>query len=199
MSDSLVSSYKSELCFSGRIYREHPDGSAAANELRATWIVEAATSEDDGWVYADAGDTYSGMRPTPGRRRQLPHKLVPMKCWFGCYYWKGEYCYQIVMESGTELENHFAGYRLDVSRHGYVGLYSGGPLFLGEGPMWKLNNLNPLDLKAGSRVSSVAIISPSGAALNRLSDEGFPYLNNRDGEPARFTIVVDSVNAPGLF
>ena len=188
--------YKPELSFYATVHWEMHGSEPAFHGLSATFVDEAPTSLDNGWIYASVGDTYSGLKPVGLGLDWVAGRLVGLKFWFACYYFEDEtayrYRYKIIAYDDRQSSNPFQRYLLDVSRNGYLAVYK--PSNLGrsadEAPLWELSGLDPWALQDDMAVSNVTLISPAGKPVRRLMEDNFPYLNDQTGHDTRFTIKV---------
>ena len=188
-----------ELSFYATLHWKMASGIPAVHGLSATYIEDAPTSLDSGWIYCSAGDTYSGLKPIGLGLDHVTGRLVGLKFWCECYYLENEaglsrYRFDIRAFDNQQANNPFQFHSLNLSRNGYLGLYVLGipdvDNALGEVALWEFDGLDPWTLEEGMQVVDLALISPSGKKLRRLVEDGFPYLNEYKGHDTLFSIQV---------
>ena len=192
--------YTPELSFHGSLHWHMPDGNPAVHGLSASYIEQAPTALDNGWVFCSAKDTYSGLKRIALGLDEVSGRLVGLQFWFACYFC-GEaaglsrYRYDVRVFQQPQHANPFQFYKLEVSRNGYLGLYQSdsphGFRVLQDSDLWELEGLDPWELQGGASVPALGLISPPRRPVRRLVEEGFPYLSDRDGHDARFTLTVE--------
>lgn len=189
--------FKPELSFFATIHWEMVNGRAAVHGLSATYVDSALTAADSGWIYCSAGDTYSGLKPIGIDIDLATGRLVGLKFWFACYqYADGDqsYRYELCAFDDLQAHNPFQFHTLNLSRNGYLGLYPARmPDEHGharQGALWDFKGLDPQQLEEGAEVANVMMIGPEKRRMRRLVEDYFPYLNDRDGHDALFTIKV---------
>ncbi|WP_256825320.1 hypothetical protein [Pseudomonas juntendi] len=151
-----------------------------------------------GWLHADEDHYTDTVAPAYVISRRKFRTLF----WFGCYETDGEYDFEIRAVGDEDSHPHWRrrGHRLDVSRNGYLALYSAaqavGHDALAAGTMlWRLDGLAPEQLAEGDAVSDVSLVSLHGKTVRRLVEDGFPYLSEVQGEAGYLHLQVLSIGA----
>ena len=188
--------YKPELSFHATLHWEMASGESAIHGLSATYIDNAPTAVDNGWIYASVGDTYSGLKHVGFGMDYAAARLVGLKFWFACYYCEGDetyrHRYKLNVYDDRQADNPFQSYALDTSRNGYLAVYKdsdpqGAHI---NGPLWELSGVDPWDIEQGGSLANITLISAAGKTVRRKMEDYFPYLNDQAGHDARFTIRV---------
>jgi hypothetical protein len=181
--------------FIGTLHVQASNGWVVPHGLSATYIDNAPTSLDSGWVYADSGDSYSGWKPIAFGIDQAAGRLVGLPFWFGSYFNDDDHTYSFDLQvyDARKHVNPFQGYCLNVSRNGYVGVYSKGDE---RGPLWGVGDIDPSYLAEGHERKDLTLTSPEGRKVRRLMEERFPYLNDISGDDCKFTLRVEKVGVP---
>lgn len=189
----MASTFHSDLCFTAALYwQESPD-----QVYRVGVGLDGSTplGHNDGWLHAGKDD-YTAYN----NRGAIQAMLVETDYWFGCFQQDDIYSYEVKCLS-KDYKGRFHKRRLDLSRNRYLGLYPVpvdvglGPSDVGawhgnDGPLWQLQGIDPTRIEAGMRLSDIAMISPADRAVRRLYEEGYPYLNDNNGERGLFTVQI---------
>ncbi|WP_313741050.1 hypothetical protein [Pseudomonas sp.] len=138
----------------------------------------------EGWLHADA-DTFTDHRASD---YVVSRRKFQTQFWFGCYETDGQHDYEI-RAAGVDDGHHqwkYTSHRLDVSRNGYLGVYSTpeepGHDVLANGSMiWRLERLPTDKLLPGRAYGPIRLVSLHGKSVKRLNEDGFPYLNENSG------------------
>lgn len=151
-----------------------------------------------GWLHAGV-DKYTDLRAAP---YVIARRKFRTLFWFGCYETDGEYDFEIRAVRDEDSHPHWqrCGHRLDVSRNGYLALYSAGEAVghdaLAAGTMlWRLDGLDVSLLAEGVGVSNLRLISLHGKTVKRLIEDDFPYLSEQQGEDGYLHLQVLSIGA----
>lgn len=148
---------------------------------------------NEGWLFAGPDNYSTGNPNVPAYLK----RVYKNRFWFGCYETAGEYQYEIRAAS-DERWGRGRGYfnrRLDASRNGYLGLYSTSTP-VGASPqaasirLWQLRELQAQTLTEGGVYTNIECGGLRKPALRRLYEEGYPYLNEQQGEPGRLALNV---------
>lgn len=138
----------------------------------------------EGWLHAGVDDFT--RHDLPGYI--LSRRKFATQFWFGCYESDGEYDYEIRAAGVDDNHPHwsYANRCLDISRNGYLGLYTvsqspGHDVLASRSMIWRLQGFAPDDLLAGSLHTGLELVSLHGKRVNRLVEDGFPYLNEQSG------------------
>lgn len=191
----MTVTYRPELSFHATLHWQMVNGQPAVHGLSATYIEQAPTSLDNGWLYASVGDTYSGLKPIGLGLDQASGRLVGLEFWFGCYHTEDGFRYELCVFTDPRGANPFQFHTVDVSRNGYLGVYSAAKPAAGckkgrGGPLWALDGLNPWMLEGGGKVRDVTLVSAQGGRVRRSMENYFPYLKDNHGHDTLFTVQV---------
>ncbi|MFS0826788.1 hypothetical protein [Pseudomonas phoenicis] len=150
----------------------------AVRDRTAPWASE-------GWLHADVDDFTDRRAPdyVISRRKFLT------QFWFGCYETDGQHDYEIRAAGVDDGHHHwvYANHRLDVSRNGYLGVYPtadepGHDVLIAGSMVWRLEGFPTDGIASDKAYGPVQLVSLHGKSIKRLEEDGFPYLNENDGE-----------------
>lgn len=128
-----VFKYYPKLGFRASLYwRRFSDG--GRSKIKASYVKNTPLANMDGWLHAGPDNFTNEHR-----------YLVNVDFYFSVFSYAGKYVYQIKAIPHHAGPQHFAGYRLEASANGYLGLYK-PPLLLDNPPYWHLPGLDPFDL-----------------------------------------------------
>lgn len=191
-----------ETSFVARLFWSEGDGSAqqGSANLHRVGVLGRPESRlgSDGWLFAGPHD-YSA-EPVYNITDRL---IFPVRFWFGCYETQGRYDFDI-RASATDPSSYVYGYRghrLDISRGGYLGLYGcSDPVGvdpLGAGMMiWRLEGLEAGALESGQFITGLDLVSLHGLPVRQLTEDGFPYLNEKGGASGKLALQIMSAGVP---
>lgn len=181
-----------ELSFYASLHWTLPNGRPEPHGLSATYLEQAPTALDNGWVYCSAGDTFSGMKRIALGLDEVAGRLVSLYFWFACHRSNTgcgapRYRYNLRVFQPPAHNNPFQFHTLDKSRNGYLGLYTLNPF---NAPLWEIHGLGATRPEPGSQVDNLSLVSADGGKVRRLVEDGFPYLSDRAGHDARFSAKI---------
>jgi hypothetical protein len=183
--------FRKELSFNGRLSWEATDGKCY--RLAAGFDGSTPLRHTDGWIFAGP-DTYTDVYGNI-----VNAKLVHIDFWFGCYV-RSDDSYGFEIRSLTQdFGRRFYRGQLDVSRNGYLGLYSSPtPDDIGyseaSAPFWKFRGDPHERIEAGAKHKGITLIGPNNGMIKRLVEDNYAYLSETGGHDATFTLDITKVN-----
>jgi hypothetical protein len=188
-----------ELSFYASLHWTLPNGQPELHGLSATYLDQAPSALDNGWIYCSSGDSYSGKKRVALGLDEVAGRLVGLHFWFACHRIASSsdvpsYRYNLRVFQEQAHNNPFQFRTLDKSRNGYLALYQLNPF---NAPLWEIKGLGALRPEAGAQVDNLTLVSSEGGRVRRLVEDGFPYLSDRAGHDARFTARIASEDFKG--
>ncbi|MFF7860345.1 MULTISPECIES: hypothetical protein [unclassified Pseudomonas] len=182
--------FKPEKSFIAACYWQHqPSTAQAALEegfQRVGSFSDPTPLATERWIHAGE-DNHTSPHAYINPHIEYPQKFAT-QFWFGCYETDGEYDYEIRaarVDSNDRRWKH-RNHRLDVSRNGYLRLYSADEP-LGHDPLanstmlWRLPGFRPEAASVGSIIYDLELWSVHGLRIKYLYENDFPYLNEKSG------------------
>ena len=160
-------------------WKKFADGQRS--KIKASYTKKKVFAHLDGWLHAGP-DNYTND----------DRYLVDIDFYFSVFSYADNYIYQLKAIPHPSGPQHFAGYRLEASINGYLGLYK-PPLFLDNPPYWHFPGFDPFDLTNEDTFQGMALwggAGPhSGKGLVTGNDDSpdFYYLG-RGGRKGTFEI-----------
>lgn len=160
-------------------WKKFADGHVS--KVKASYAKNEALAHLDGWLHAGP-DNYSNKN----------RYLVDIDFHFSVFSYAGNYLYQLRAIPHPKGPQHFAGYRLEVSHNGFLGLYK-PPLLLDNPPYWHFPGLTPFDLTSADVFGEMSMWggegphSGKGLVTGNDDDPEFYYLG-RGGRKGNFEI-----------
>ncbi|WP_060507941.1 hypothetical protein [Pseudomonas sp. NBRC 111124] len=138
-----------------------------------------------GWLHADE-DNYTNHWAA---EHVIARRKFRTLFWFGGYETDGEWDFEIRAAQDEQNHPHWQrrNHRLDVSRNGYLALYSasepaGHDPLAAASMLWRLEGLDMAKVKVGAFIANLRLVSLHGKIVKRLVEDDFPYLSEEQGQ-----------------
>ena len=171
--------YRPEKSFTARLLYQYPGWPSCYDEdAELTQDLSGSTLPEVRVVGSrDSVIEVDGWLAMPGDREDDDRYECP-QFWFGCHEIDGQNFYEIRCgKLAWQGQWKYYGSRVDISRNGYLGLYSADGVGKVDQstPLWRLDGLDAQSIAAGKLLPNLKWVSRDGRPVKRLREGNYRY------------------------